>query len=123
MHRLLQITDWKPGKSRAVVHLHPTHIVAAMHRGFNLQEIAKDFPEVFRYTTVGPSVDKLPATSKELANATLSAMTENNKLIYTIVGQKNHGVCAVAKNPWDAFEHIERLDHICQIVLKSGVNP
>ena len=39
---------------------------------------------------------------------------------YDIVGQKAHGVCAVGRNPWDAFEHIERLEHICQIVLASG---
>ncbi len=29
----------------------------------------------------------------------------------------------MASNPWSAFEHIERLDHICEIVLKSGVSP
>jgi ribulose-5-phosphate 4-epimerase/fuculose-1-phosphate aldolase len=40
---------------------------------------------------------------------------------YDIVGQANHGVCAVAMDPWAAYEHIERLDHICEIVLKSGV--
>jgi len=123
MHRLLQTTDWNKSSARAVVHLHPTHIVAAMYRGFNLQKLAKDFPEVFRYTKVGPNVEKLPATSEALANATLNAMTSNNKLIYTIVGQANHGVCSIGDNPWDAFEHIERLDHICQIVLKSGVSP
>lgn len=39
----------------------------------------------------------------------------------TIVGQANHGVCAVAMDPWAAYEHIERLDHICEIVLKSDV--
>jgi len=33
----------------------------------------------------------------------------------------NHGVCAVAIDSWAAYEHIERLDHICEIVLKSGV--
>jgi L-fuculose-phosphate aldolase len=27
----------------------------------------------------------------------------------------------VAIDPWAAYEHIERLDHICEIVLKSGV--
>lgn len=121
MHRLLQVTDFS--ETRSVVHLHPTHIVAAMHKGFDLQEIAKEFPEVFRYTMVGPSVAKLPATSKELADSTLNALTADGLLRYSIVGQKNHGVCSVAKNPWDAFEHIERLDHICKIILASGVNP
>ena len=33
---------------------------------------------------------------------------------------QQHGVCAVGKHPWDAFEHIERLEHICQIALASG---
>ena len=49
--------------------------------------------------------------------------SDSNKVIYDIVGQKNHGVCAIGANPWDAYEHIERLEHICEIVLKSGVLP
>ena len=30
-------------------------------------------------------------------------------------------MCAVATDPWAAYEHIERLNHICEMVLKSGV--
>jgi hypothetical protein len=48
---------------------------------------------------------------------------DGNVRKFDIVGQKNHGVCAVGKNPWEAFEHIERVEHICQIVLASGVQP
>ena len=47
----------------------------------------------------------------------------NTLIKFDIVGQKNHGVCAVVPNPWDAYEHIERLEHICEIVLKSGRRP
>ena len=47
---------------------------------------------------------------------------KDGALSFDIVGQANHGVCAVATDPWAAYEHIERLDHICEIVLKSGVN-
>jgi L-fuculose-phosphate aldolase len=115
-------------RTLSVVHLHPTNIIAAMYAGWNLQKIASEFPEVSRYTKVGPSVPILPATSHELANETYKAFTQlestgNNKLEYDIVGQKNHGVCAVGPNPWDAYEHIERLEHICEIVLKSGLKP
>jgi L-fuculose-phosphate aldolase len=92
-------------KTRTVVHVHSTHIVAAMYAGVDLQAISAEFPEISRYTRVGPTVPTLPALSRELAD----------------VGQANHGVCAVATDPWAAYEHIERLDHICEIVLKSGV--
>jgi len=111
--------------TRAVVHLHPTNIVSAIYAGWDLQVIAKQFPEVSRYTKVGPTVPILPATSFELANETFKAMKEKdtNIIKYDIVGQANHGVCAIGPNPWDAFEHIERLEHICEIVLKSGVKP
>ncbi len=111
--------------TRAVVHLHPTNIIAAIYGGWDLQKIAADFPEVSRYTRVGPSTPVLPATSHELASATYDALTEkdSNKIKYDIVGQANHGVCSVGANPWDAFEHIERLEHICEIVLKSGRKP
>tara|TARA_A100001011_G_C14268845_1_gene826011 strand:+ start:871 stop:1473 length:603 start_codon:yes stop_codon:yes gene_type:complete len=122
MHYQLQ-KDCRP--TRSVLHLHPTNIIAAMYAGWDLQELASDFPEVSRYTRVGPSTPVLPVTSKELANATSKAigLHENGKVEFDIVGQANHGVCAVGKNPWDAYEHIERLEHICQIVLSSGKKP
>ena len=122
MHLLLQ--RYYKG-CRAVVHLHPTNIIAAMFAGWNLQDLASQFPEVSRYTRVGPSVPVLPVTSAELANATFTAMTnpESNIVIYDIVGQANHGVCAIGDNPWDAYEHIERLEHICEIALRSGIKP
>jgi len=121
MHRLLQ---GEGTHTRAVVHLHPTHIVAAMFAGWDLQELARQFPEVNRYTRVGPTVPNLPAISVSLADATFSALTDPmGNRIFDIVGQENHGVCAVAGDPWSAYEHIERLDHICEIALKSGVQP
>ena len=112
-------------KTRAVVHVHATHIVAAMYAGWDLPELARQFPEVNRYTRVGPNVPALPATSRELGEVTgvnLGCLPDGS-LNYDIVGQANHGVCAVAGDPWSAFEHVERLDHICEIVLKSGVKP
>lgn len=127
MHFFLQTTDDFKG-CRSVVHLHPTYTIAAMHAGFNLQELSKDFPELGRYTKVAPTVPVLPVTSKVLAQATWKAMTEEGpeyifNLSYDIVGQAAHGVTAVGTSPWDAFEHIERLEHVCQIVLASGVSP
>tara|TARA_Y100000593_G_scaffold19326_1_gene38521 strand:+ start:26055 stop:26657 length:603 start_codon:yes stop_codon:yes gene_type:complete len=112
-------------RTRAVVHLHPTNIIAAMYAGWDLQTLAAEFPEVSRYTRVGPSVPVLPVTSDELACATFQAMTaeHSNRVIYDIVGQGAHGVCAIGPNPWDAYEHIERLEHICEIALRSGVKP
>lgn len=96
-----------------------------MYAGWDLQELAAEFPEVSRYTRVGPSVPVLPVTSEALALSTFDAMRKesSNILNCDIVGQANHGVCAVGKHPWDAYEHIERLEHICEIVLKSGVKP
>ena len=120
MHFLLQRTH---NKTMAIVHLHPTNIIAAMYAGWDLQILASEFPEVSRYTRVGPSVPVLPVTSPELAKATFEAMTKNNKIVYDIVGQAAHGVCSIGPNPWDAYEHIERLEHICEIALKSGVSP
>jgi len=112
----------------AVVHLHPTNIIAAMYAGWDLQKLAEDFPEVSRYTRVGPSVPVLPVTSAVLAEATFEAMTDwsntgTNIVKYDIVGQAAHGVCSVGANPWDAYEHIERLEHICEIALRSGRKP
>ncbi|MDP3598170.1 MAG: class II aldolase/adducin family protein, partial [Nitrospirota bacterium] len=41
-------------KTRTVVHVHATHIVAAIYAGFDLQAISAEFPEISRYTRVGP---------------------------------------------------------------------
>ena len=111
-------------ESASSVHLHPPNIVAAMYAGWNLQEMVKPFPEVFRYTRVGHNVAAWQALSKELAQHTANNLgIEDGIRKFDIVGQKNHGVTAVGKNPWEAFEHIERVEHICQIVLASGVQP
>jgi len=122
MHYLIQ----KDSKAtRSVVHLHPTATIAAMYRGFDLQKICSDFPELYRYTRIGPSVPVLPVTSVILGEETAKnlGVDSDGNLKYDIVGQMGHGVTAVANSPWAAFEHIERLEHICQIVLLSGVSP
>ncbi len=110
-------------RTRTVVHVHATHVVAAIYAGLDLQAISAEFPEISRYTRVGRSVPPLPALSRELADITAKCLNvrKDGTLEFDIVGQSNHGVCAVAMDPWAAYEHIERLDHICVIVLKSGV--
>lgn len=123
MHYFLQ-QDAK--SSRVVLHVHPTHVVAAIFAGWNLQELAKKFPEISRYTKVGPTVGFFNAGTQELAEATNLALRDGNnkdKIQYHIVGQTNHGVCIVGRNPWDCYEHCERLSHICEIVLASGARP
>tara|TARA_A100001011_G_scaffold385492_1_gene459580 strand:+ start:165 stop:752 length:588 start_codon:yes stop_codon:yes gene_type:complete len=107
-------------KTRCVLHVHPTNIVAAMYAGLSLRKIAADFPEIYRYTSVGPNVPILPATSNKLAISTFKNMSDpEGNIKHDIVGQTNHGACSIGNNPWDAFEHIERLEHICQIALAS----
>lgn len=124
MHYLI-LKDAK--QTLSSLHLHPPSIVAALHAGWNLEEMVKPFPEVFRYTRVGPNVGGWDALSKDLAKHTFECLgIQDGIRKYDIVGQTSHGVCSVAKNPWDAFEHIERVErveHICQVVLASGVKP
>ncbi len=107
---------------RVVVHLHPTFCVAAMHRGIELGNLAKDFPELSRYTRVAPNVGDVPPISQELADQCHEKLQldDQGNINYDIVGIKGHGVVAIDTSPWRAFEHIERLEHICQIVLSSG---
>lgn len=122
LHRrlLAEIPD-----TRTVVHVHPTYTIAAMYAGFDLQALSLEFPEIHRYTRVAPNVPNVPAISRELAEATCEALqlTADGHISTDIVGLDRHGVIAVARDPWGAFEHIERLEHICQIVLASGVRP
>ena len=107
---------------RVVVHLHPTYCIAAMHRGIELSSLATNFPELSRYTKVAPNVGDVAPISQELADQCHKNLQLDNEgnIAYDIVGIKGHGVVAIDTSPWRAFEHIERLEHICQIVLASN---
>lgn len=107
---------------RVVVHLHPTYCVAAMHAGIELGAIAREFPELSRYTKVAYNVGDVPPISQELADQCHHhlELDGHGNIAYDIVGIKGHGVVAIDTSPWRAFEHIERLEHICKIVLASG---
>jgi len=107
---------------RVVVHLHPTYCIAAMHAGIDLSTVSATFPELNRYTKVAPNVGDVAPISQELADQChyRLELDDRGNIAYDIVGIKGHGVVAIDTSPWRAFEHIERLEHICQIVLASG---
>ena len=108
---------------RVILHFHPTHTVAAMYAGIKLPDLLNEFPELSRYTSVAPNVPLISPISQELADSCIDALgydKDTGHIIYNIVGMDRHGVVAVDTSPWRAFEHIERLEHICQIVLSSG---
>jgi L-fuculose-phosphate aldolase len=103
---------------RVVLHMHPTYTVAAMYKGIDLTKLVSEFPELGRYTSVAPTVPEVAPISQELANATVKNLELYKGLIkYDIVGIDRHGVVSIDSSPWRAFEHIERLEHICKIIL------
>ena len=110
------------GDVRVVVHVHPTYCIAAMHAGIDLSTISNAFPELNRYTKVAKNVGDVPPISQELADRCHENLhlDEAGNISYDIVGIKGHGVVAIDTSPWRAYEHIERLEHICKIVLASG---
>ena len=114
MHYLLQ--ERIHTNTRAVVHLHPPHIIAAL-RSFDLSELVKEYSEI--PTKVGPTVGRCTAQSDELGRKVFESFSLDYSGIpeYDVVAIVNHGVVAIGKNPWDAFVHIERLNHICEIEL------
>ncbi len=108
---------------RVIMHFHPTYTTAAMYAGINLPNLLNEFPELSRYTTVGPTVPMLPPVTQDLADACINNIGFNEdtgEIKYNIIGMDRHGVVAVDTSPWRAYEHIERLEHICKIVLASG---
>ena len=107
---------------RVVVHLHPTYCIAAMHAGVDLSTVSAAFPDLNRYTRVAPNVGDVAPISQELADQchTMLQLDDQGNIAYDIVGIKGHGVVAIDTTPWRAYEHIERLEHICKIVLASG---
>ena len=120
MHQALQsVIDTEV---RVVLHFHPTYTVAAMYAGIQLPDLLCEFPELSRYTSVGPNVPLLQPITKELADACVKNIGYHpvtGKIKYNIIGMDRHGVVAVDTSPWRAFEHIERMEHICRIVLSG----
>ena len=110
------------GEVRVVVHVHPTYCIAAMHAGIDLSTISDAFPELNRYTRVAKNVGDVPPISQELADRCHENLwlQKDGTIGFDIVGIKGHGVVAIDTSPWRAYEHIERLEHICKIVLASG---
>lgn len=108
---------------RVVLHLHPTYTIAAMAAGICLSDLVHEFPELGRYTSVGPTVPDVPPISEELgrwSHDSLGLDKATGSLKHNIIGIDRHGVVAVDKTPWRAMEHIERLEHICKIALVSN---
>jgi L-fuculose-phosphate aldolase len=105
---------------RVVLHFHPTYTVAAMYAGIQLPDLLKEFPELSRYTSVGPNVPIIPPITKELADACVKNIGYHpvaGTVKYNIVGMDRHGVVAVDTSPWRAFEHIERTEHVAKIIM------
>ncbi len=123
IHYLLQKHLPLNCESRVVMHVHSTYTVAAMEAGIKLETLKNRFPEIARYTKVAPSTTEVPPISWDLALACtekLNLDSVTGAVDYDIVGIKNHGVVSIDVTPWRAYEHIERLEHICKIVLLSG---
>ena len=109
-------------KDICVIHLHPTHIIAAMHKGIDLSTLSADFPELSRYTKVAKNTEIVPPLSKALATQCKSNLIFDSKVDEfqnNIVGIPNHGIVSIGADVYDAFEHVERLEHIASIVLLS----
>lgn len=133
MHWYLQRDLSKTEHSRVVLHLHPTHVIAAaqylsehpreMSYGegqYDLPQLCANFPEIFRYTRVGKTVGYVEPISQALADAVEANMLAGgNELLCDVVAMEKHGAVSVGRDPWEAFEHIERLNHVCEIFLLS----
>lgn len=130
MHHLMQRDLTGISHSRVVMHLHPTHVIAATRLIMKcthenpylaseaLNRICASYPEIFRYTKVGNVIGYVPPISQALADAVSEGMLDKNgKLICDVVSLDKHGVVAVGTDPWEAFEHIERFNHLCEIFL------
>lgn len=110
-------------ENRIVLHLHPPHIIAAMYAGLDLQHIAKEFPEINRYSRVGPTVPIIKPISEELGFAAIRSLNLNEttgNIDFDIIGLDRHGIIAVGKDAWSVYEHVERLESVCEMVLISG---
>lgn len=132
MHHLLQRNMEGVKHSRVVLHLHPTHVIAATRylmkinsedirrATADLYSLCDSYPEIFRYTRVGKIIEYVAPVSQDLAIAVSDKMlAADGQLKCDVVSLDCHGAVSVGTDPWEAFEHIERLNHLCEIFLLS----
>lgn len=138
MHWYLQRDLSKTTHPRVVLHLHPTHVIAAARwlienpiaiegpngkfngQTMDLPAVCAKFPEIFRYTRVGKTLGYVAPISQALADGVEKIMLDGgNELLCDVVAMDKHGAVSVGTDPWEAFEHIERLNHVCEIFLLS----
>lgn len=133
MHHLLQRDLSKTQHPRVVLHLHPTHVIAATRYllrdvefglttkdKYVVQDLAQEYPEIFRYTRVGKVIGYVEPISQALGDAVYMEMIGGGgEVVADVVSMDRHGAVSIGTDPWEAFEHIERLNHICEIFLLS----
>lgn len=135
-------------KKNASVHVHSPNTVALAalfehnpHKRFKPTErdlvdvLNKNWPELFRYTSVGYIVPFLNPGSQKLHDVVESALSYwgeefiydkdgepeqilDVKKYHDIVIMQRHGVLATGKDLDECMEHIVRLEHISGILLK-----
>ncbi len=129
MHWYLQRDLSTTKHSRVVLHLHPTHVIAAarylaehptVFMTGGMKDLCAQYPEIFRYTRVGDTLNYIAPISQALADGVEKIMLNGgNELLCDVIAMDRHGAVSVGSDPWEAFEHQERLDHVCQIFLLS----
>lgn len=111
-----------PTSNRVVLHLHPTYTIAAMYAGYDIREIANQFAELKGQTVVGGMVPDIEARTVSLAKGITQTfdLKPDGSVNADIIGIHLHGVVAIDIDPIKCFGHVERLEHVCQIVLAAG---
>jgi L-fuculose-phosphate aldolase len=90
-----------------------------MLKGISLTNLSSEFPELRRYTKVGDTLPVIEPVSVQLGDSVAKQfeIDKHGNVNFDIVGLDHHGVVSIAEDPWSAFEHVERLEHICKIFL------
>ena len=112
----------KPG-IRAIVHTHPTHLIAFSHKYSTYSKeminalLSSIMPEVSMYIPSGIGVVELyPPGSHELAKATEEEFKHHDIVIW-----KKHGCIAISDTLWGAVDLIDIVDKAAYISLLAGL--
>ena len=115
----------------ASVHVHSPNTVSLFmmaqesHRVTFPQYLNTQWPELFRYTKVAPIVPYLTPGSQALHTAITESLLDGTAVkgdtLYPpdIIVMQRHGVLAVGDSLEHCREHIQRLEHVSSILLKT----
>lgn len=96
----------------SVIHAHPTYCIVMSVAGITLAKCL--LPEVIFTLGSIPTAEYAPPTTRQVAESIVEPVKDHDAIIL-----ERHGSLTVGKNLFDAYNKLERMEHVAEITFKT----